>query len=201
MEESLWIPGCSGFPLPSPGRSQQAWKEENLGRNSQEACPPQGLKEELLWNTTPTPCRARQTEVTNETGLTGAQEGWKPGKASWRRWRHQPRWVARAVQVEKGEQPQGRETAYAKVPQVSGEPRSQLGLERPGAAELGKLHVQGEAEGPGPAGSEALGRRGQREGGRQGGGAALSRFEVMTRDISECCSWSVRSIPAAFSRA
>lgn len=191
-EKPLWIPGCSGFPLPSPGRSQQAWKEENLGRNSQEVCPPQGLKEELLWNTTPTPRRARQTEVTNETGLTGAQEGWKPGKASWRRWRHQPCWVARAVQVEKGEQPQGRETAYAKVSQVSGETRSQLGLSwgsfmsrvRPKVLVL--LAVR-------PWAGEV--RR------RQGRGAALSRFEVMTRDISECCSWSVRSIPAAFSRA
>ena len=105
------------------------------------------------------------------------------------------------MQVEEGEQPRGRETAYTKVSQVSGEPRSQLELERPGGAELGKLHVQGEAEGPGPAGSEALGRRGQREGGGQGGGATLSCSEVMMRDVSEGCSWSVRSFPAAFSRA
>ena len=32
--------------------------------------------------------------------------------------------------------------------QVSGKPDSYLGLERPGGAELGRLHVQGESERP-----------------------------------------------------
>ena len=54
--------------------------------------------------------------------------------------------------------------------QVSGEPDGQLGLERPGGAELGRLPVRGESECPWPAGSEVLDGSGP-EGGRPGAGA------------------------------
>ena len=71
--------------------------------------------------------------------------------------------MGRTERVEEGES-----LKAGKPPaQVSGEPDGQLGLERPGGAELGRLLVRDESECPWPAGSEVLGGSGP-EGGRPG---------------------------------